>query len=173
MLATNSDTLTVMQSFQEVDAINFLHAAERKVCDQESHGHWVHVLCSSMPDNHKAIPAVWAMKCKTCPDGTLLKHKARLCAGGHQQVYEVNYWDTSSPVVQWITVHLLLILASAENLHTCQVDFVLAFPQADLDVLIYMQLPQGIDDDSQTHVLLLKKNLYGLKHASSLWFEKL
>ena len=173
MSATNSDTLSFTQALQEADAINFLNAAEREVRDHESRGHWARVLRSSMPANHKAIPAVWAMKRKSRPDGTLLKHKARLCAGGHRQVYEVNYWDTYSPVVQWVTVRLLLILASVENLHTRQVDFVLAFPQADLDVLIYMQLPQGFDDDSKTHVLLLKKNLYGLKQASSSWFEKL
>ena len=173
MSATNSDTLSFTQALQEADAINFLNAAEREVRDHESRGHWARVLRSSMPANHKAIPAVWAMKRKSRPDGTLLKHKARLCAGGHRQVYEVNYWDTYSPVVQWVTVRLLLILASVENLHTRQVDFVLAFPQADLDVLIYIQLPQGFDDDSKTHVLLLKKNLYGLKQASSSWFEKL
>lgn len=32
--------------------------------------------------------------------------------------YEINYWDTYSPVAQWVTVRLLLILAFVENLHT-------------------------------------------------------
>ena len=173
MSATNSDTLSFTQALQETNAINFLNAAEREVRDHETRGDWARILCSSMPASHKAIPTVWAMKRKSRPDSTLLKHRARLCAGGHQQVYEVNYWETYSPVVQWVTVWVLLILASVEILHTCQVDFVLAFPQADLDVLIYMQLPQGFDDDSKTHVLLLKKFLYRLKQASSSWFEKL
>ena len=52
------------------------------------------------------------MKRKIRPDGSLVKHKARLCAGGHRQVFELNYWDTYSPVVQWATVRLLLIIAS-------------------------------------------------------------
>jgi hypothetical protein len=170
---TNTDTLTFSQAMREDDAIEFLRAADAEVRDHEQRGHWERVLRSSMPTNHKAIPAVWAMKRKSRPDGTLLKHKARLCAGGHRQIYEVNYWDTYSPVVQWATVRLLLVLAALEGLHTRQVDFVLAFPQADLDVLIYMQLPQGFDEDSQKYVLLLKKNLYGLKQASSSWFDKL
>ena len=113
------------------------------------------------------------MKRKIRPNGSLVKHKARLCAGGHRQAFELNYWDTYSPVVQWATVRLLLIIAYIENLYTRQVDFVLAFPQADLDVVIYMNLPQGFDEGPISSVLLLKKNLYGLKQASMTWFEKL
>jgi hypothetical protein len=141
--------------------------------DHEFPGHWEQVHCTSMPANHKALPAIWAMKRKSRPDGTLLKHKACLCAGRHRQIYKVNYWDTYSPVVQWAMVRLLLVIAALKGLHSRQVDFVLAFPQADLDVLIYMQLPQGFDDDSHTHVLRLRKNLYALKQASSSWFDKL
>ena len=70
-------------------------------------------------------------------------------------------------------VCLLLVISVVENLHTWQVDFVLAFPQASLDVEIYMLLPQGFDADGRDFVLLLQKNLYGLKQASMTWFEKL
>ena len=64
-------------------------------------------------------------------------------------------------------------MASIENLQARQVDFVVAFPQADLDIVIYMNLPQGFDEGPIPSVLLLKKNLYGLKQASMTWFEKL
>ena len=36
-----------------------------------------------------------------------------------------------------------------------------------------MLLPQGFDADGRDFVLLLQKNLYGLKQASMTWFEKL
>ena len=54
----------------------------------------------------------------------------------------------------------------------------LAFPQADLDIDIWMELPIGFQtiedpDHSQLYVLKLKKNLYGLKQASFNWYEKL
>ena len=54
-------------------------------------------------------------------------------------------------------VCLLLVISVVENLHTWQVDFVLAFPQASLDVEIYMLLPQGFDADGRDFVLLLQK----------------
>ena len=70
-----------------------------------------------------------------------------------------------APVVQWMSVRIMLTLASIENLHTKSIDFVLAYPQANLDVDIYMELPQGFNvvPESGRYVLNLQKNLYCLK----------
>ncbi len=55
--------------------------------------------------------------------------------------------------------------------------FVLAFPQADLEIPVFMELPLGFDSpDSQSqkhYVLQLNKRLYGLKQAGYNWFAKL
>ena len=60
------------------------------------------------------------------------------------------------------------------NLSSRCVDFVLAFPQADLDTDIYMKIPQEIQQvDSEQCILKLNKNLYGLKQGSFNWFQKL
>jgi hypothetical protein len=57
------------------------------------------------------------------------------------------------------------------------IDFVLAFPQADVEVPVFMELPLGFDaPDSQNwkhYVLWLNKSLYGLKQAGYNWFAKL
>ena len=45
------------------------------------------------------IMMIWSFKRKRKPDGTLDKHKARLCCHGGQQEWGVNYWDTYAPVV--------------------------------------------------------------------------
>jgi hypothetical protein len=76
------------------------------------------------------------------------------------------------------TVHLLLTLCNIHGLESKSIDFMLAFPQADLDVDIWMELPTGIvvsgkDNESRAYVLKLKKSVYGLKQASLNWFEKL
>ncbi len=53
----------------------------------------------------------------------------------------------------------------------------LAFPQADLDIPVYMELPIGFDPPEEeyckSHVLRLNKSLYGLKHTGYHWFAKL
>jgi hypothetical protein len=77
-----------------------------------------------------------------------------------------------------LTVCLLLTLCNIHGLESKYIDFVLAFPQADLDVNIWMELPMGIiintkSDNSRVYVLELKKSLYSLKKASLNWFEKL
>ena len=87
------------------------------------------------------------------------------------QQWGVSYWETYSPVVNMLTVRLLLALCNIHGLESKSIDFVLAFPQADLDVDIWMKLPVGIvvdqfSNNSRGHVLKLKKSLYGLKQAS-------
>jgi hypothetical protein len=77
-----------------------------------------------------------------------------------------------------LTIHLLLALCNIHGLKSKSVDFILVFPQADLEVNTWMELPQGIKVDctpesSRAYVLKLKKSLYGLKQVSLNWFEKL
>jgi hypothetical protein len=127
----------------------------------------------------KTIMAIWSFKCKQFPGGTLNKHKACLCAHGGQQLWGQNYWETYAPFVTWASVCLLLIVANIHKLESKSIDFVLAFPQADLDVQVYMELPGGVnpvdilDENQRCHVLKLNKSLYGLKEAGYNWFEKL
>ena len=61
------------------------------------------------------------------------------------QQYGVNYWETYSPTVNWIGVLFIMIVAQIIKLDTKAIDFVLAFPQADLNVPVYMELPAGMD----------------------------
>ena len=105
--------------------------------------------------------AIWSFKRKRTPDGRLLKHKARLCAHGGQQRWDVNYWETYSPVVIWMSVRLMLIISIIHDLPVRSVDFVLAFPQADLDVPVFMELPAGLElEDSRPgeYVIKLRKS---------------
>ena len=99
--------------------------------------------------------------------GKVTKYKSRICAHIGMREKRINYWETYAPVVQWMSVRIMLTLAAIENLHTKSIDFVLAYPQADLDVDIYTELPQGfnVGPESRTYVLKLQKNLYCLKQA--------
>ena len=88
----------------------------------------------------KTIQAIWSFKCKRYPDGTLNKHKAQLCVHGGMQQWGVSYWEAYSPVVNMLIVRLLLALCNIHGLESKSIDFILAFPQADLDVDIWMEL---------------------------------
>ena len=102
-----------------------------------------------------------------------------MCAHGGQQTWGLDYWDTYAPVVTWASVYLLLIVAKIQGLQSKSIDFVLAFPQVDLDVPVFMELPAGVnlinvlDENCRCYVLKINKSLYGLKQAGYNWFEKL
>jgi hypothetical protein len=98
-----------------------------------------------------------------------------VCAWWHATVRGVNYWETYAPVVNWISVRFLLIICQISGLDSQALDFILAFPQADLDTPVFMEIPIGISADgieqNQKYVLRLKKSFYGLKQASSNWYS--
>jgi hypothetical protein len=174
----NNENYTFREMLKEDDASGFIKAMIKETQDHESQGHWEIVKRTSIPCEVKTIQAIWSFKRKRFPDGLLNKHKARLCAHGGMQQWGVNYWETYAPVVNWISVRFLLILSKIVGLESRAIDFVLAFPQAELDVPVYMELPIGMEvkgdaGERRTKLLCLKKSLYGLKQASANWHDML
>ena len=49
--------------------------------------------------------------------------------------------ETYSPVVTCQSIWLILILATVNKWHTKQIDFVMAYTQADIKRAAYMELP--------------------------------
>jgi hypothetical protein len=142
---------------------------------------------SSLPPRAKLLSSIWSYRRKRLPNGTLLKHKSRICINGKEQAFGRDYWETYAPVVSWATIRLLILLSTIMNLQTRQVDYTQAFPQAILEDAVFMKVPQGwfvnqkgdlqqhtdpkYNDTS--HYLRLKRNLYGCKQAAQNWFKHL
>jgi len=90
----------------------------------------------------------------------------------------LHYEETYAPVVQWATIRFFISLAILSNWHTRQLDFVLAYTQADIERDLYMKLPAGFtlpdrtitEQDRKDYVLKLEKNLYGQKQAGRVWY---
>ena len=137
---SNNEVFTYTKAIQQPDTDQFIEAMQKEINDNESRDHWEIVLCcNTIPPGMKTIQAIWSFKRKRFPDGTLNKHKVRLCAHGGMQQWGVSYWETYSLVVNMLTVCLLLALCNIHGLHSKSIDFVLAFPQANLDVDIWME----------------------------------
>jgi hypothetical protein len=87
----------------------------------------------------------------------------------------VNYWETYAPLVQWSTTRLFLTLSVLRGWHCRQLDFVLAYTQAESECNIYMAIPQGftVEGNTKDYALKLEKNLYGLKQAGRVWNQHL
>jgi hypothetical protein len=73
-----------------------------------------------------------------------------------------------APVVTWFAIRLMIIFGIIFCWALCQVDFVMAYPQAPIEIDIYMKLPRGIQTahgNSKDHILKLEKNIYSQKQA--------
>jgi uncharacterized protein with PQ loop repeat len=72
----------------------------------------------------------------------IYKHKARLNIHGGQQELGKNYWETYAPVISWEVIRILLVLVIMFDWYTTQIDFVLAYPQVDMECDLYMKIPK-------------------------------
>jgi hypothetical protein len=173
---SSNEVFTYKEAITQEDAHLIVEAMQKEVTDHELRNHWTIVHCSTVPITPKPIQAIWSFKRKQRPDGTLGKHKARLCAHGRMQQWGTNYWETYSPVVNMVTVCLILLLAQIYKLDSKAIDFVLAFLQAELDIDIQMYLPISYqvdtENESKCYIIKLNNSLYGLKQASLNWLEK-
>eukprot|EP00957_Ditylum_brightwellii_P050348 3818099-Ditylum_brightwellii.AAC.1 len=94
----------------------------------------------------KILDSVWAFKQKRdIRTREVLKYKARLNVHGEQRQYGVHYFDTYAPVVTWALVRIVLILLIINRWETCQIDFVIAYPHANIECNLYMKLPTGVE----------------------------
>ena len=80
-------------------------------------------------------------KKKRYPDGLFDNFKARLCVRGDQEVDGTDVFDIFTPVVSWMTVHLLFVISTILNLNKQQVDYTNAFCQVPLEETVYVELP--------------------------------
>ena len=83
--------------------------------------------------------------------------------------YTSNFFKTFSPVVTWFTIRMVLVLLIINIWSTLLVEFVLAFPQANIKVYMCMEIPQGIKTKGismMTHILKILNNLYRQRQVS-------
>ena len=173
MSAMTGDTMYYDQAIREPDAPEFIKSIVKEVNDHIEAKHWELIPREQVPEGVTVLPSVWSMKRKrNIKTRQVYKHKARLNVHGGKQEFGVNYFETFAPVIAWFTIRLILILAQMNGYHTRQIDYVLAFPQAEIEFDMYMELPRGIETKygkQHTHVLKLLKNLYGQKQAGRVW----
>ena len=190
--SADPDTMYLHEAMKEPDKDQFLKAMEKEVGAHTGGGHWTLLERSKVPRGTKVLPAVWSMKRKRrIATREIYKWKARLNIDGSKQVQGINYWETYAPVASWAAIRTVLTLSLLEQWETRQIDFVLAYTQADVECDMYMKIPKGfqvvLEDgkpqlkladpgckaSQDEYVLRLNKNLYGQKQAGRVWNQHL
>ena len=126
------------------------------------------------PHGSPVVGSKWVFTLKFNVDGTIKRYKARLVAQGFSQTEGVDYFETFSPVVNQVTLKLVLATAVKKGWNLNQMDFQTAFLNSPVNEKIYVrQAPGFVVQGKEGHVYLLKKSLYGLKQAPRNWSNML
>ena len=146
---------------------------DKEIGSHDERQNWKVIPLSQVPKGTKLIDTVWTFARKRKLDTReVYKWKARLTVHGGQQIHGINFWDTYAPVVMWPTIRFFFCIALLRQWHTRQVDFVMAYPHALVEVPLYLRIPQGFDPrrgSRKTHALQLLRNVYGQKQAGRVW----
>jgi hypothetical protein len=149
--STDPDTMYHHQAMKQPDKEKFQEAM-RKECEAHyKEGNYKLIQRSELPEGATLLSSVWQMKRKRKPStGEISKYKARMNVDGSQMIKGLHYEETYAPVVQWATIRFLISMAILNNWHTRQLDFVLAYTQADIERDLYMKLPAGFSVPGRT-----------------------
>jgi len=91
--------------------------------------------------------------------------KARLVAKGFRKRVGENFFQTFSPVVDRVSVNMLINIAAIKGLPLFSLDISQAFLQAPIDEDVYIKY--------DGEIYKLKKALYGTKQASRMWNKEI
>jgi len=143
----------------------------------------------SKKDRRSIICCSMFLKEKYKADGSFDEVKARLVAGGHQQVRTVYGDKLSSPTVTIASVFMIGVIAAAERREVVTLDIPGAYLHAKMptDCAVYMRLNKYLSNimiqlnnhyakylnDDGTIVVKLDKALYGCVQSSKLWYDRL
>ena len=147
----DKDIIYYSQARKAADREQFQEAMKREFDVHRERKNWDVVSINDVPEGEKVIDSVWAIRCKGIYWQIIcITHKARLNIDGGQQEFAINFYDIFSPVVDWFAIRILLIHAVIFKWHTRQIYFVLTYPQADIEISLYIKMPAGIKVKNET-----------------------
>jgi hypothetical protein len=142
--STDPDTMYHHQAMKQPDREKFQEAMKKECEAHFKEGNYKLIKKSKLPEGATLLSSVWQMKRKRKPStGEISKYKARRNIDGSQMIKGLHYEETYAPLVQWATIRFFIALAIISKWHTRQLDFVLAYTQADIERDLYMKLPAG------------------------------
>ena len=125
-----------------------------------------------LPKGVIPIDSKFVYTLKTTSDNYIARYKARLTGRGDQMIEGLEFLESYSPVVSWTGIRLFLALTVLLKLTPLQLDCDLAYINAELDEIVYMNPPVG-RELPPGKVWKLCKSLYGLKQSGRNWHKLL
>uniref|UniRef100_A0AAV1VDV7 Reverse transcriptase Ty1/copia-type domain-containing protein n=1 Tax=Peronospora matthiolae TaxID=2874970 RepID=A0AAV1VDV7_9STRA len=104
---------------------------------------------AKLPNGQRAIGTKWVFKIKRKADGSIEKYKARLAAKGFRSKYGIDYTETFSPVVKYVTLRIVIAIFKHFGWTIDQLDVITAFLYGVMKEQVFCVIPEGVelDDD--------------------------
>ena len=95
---------------------------------------------------------------------------------GYHQIPGVDYTENVAPVINDVSLRLVILLWLNNDWHAEIVDVDTAFLYGDLDEEVYMKIPSGYQEvveliDEKNWCLELKMSIYRLVQAARQWWK--
>lgn len=100
---------------------------------------------TQLPKGRKPMKCKWVFKKKFRADGSIERWKARCTAKGFTQRQGIVYQETFAPTPRPETGRIMLALAHQFGWHRRRGDVPTGFLNPDLDIDLYMELPQDFE----------------------------
>ena len=103
-------------------------------------GVWTRIKGTQVPLNRRKIRSTkWVFKRER--DG---QFQARLCGLGYTQIAGVDFNTNYAPVINDVTLRILLVLNMLMNWNADLIDIETVFLHGEMGEVIYMNLPEGL-----------------------------
>jgi hypothetical protein len=146
----------------------WLHAMKKEYDGCLEQQVWEVVDRASLPAGTNVIPVKWVFKIKTDENGKVTKFKARITPKGFKQKFGVDFFEVFANTGKYKSLRAMLSIAARRDMELRQLDVPQAFTQAELEEVVYMEMPEGFGVPGM--VCRLRKALYGLKQAPRNWY---
>uniref|UniRef100_A0AAV1UEL5 Reverse transcriptase Ty1/copia-type domain-containing protein n=1 Tax=Peronospora matthiolae TaxID=2874970 RepID=A0AAV1UEL5_9STRA len=123
---------------------------------------------TNLPDGQHTIDNKLVFKIKWKTDGSIEKYKACLVAKGFKQKYGIEYTETFSPVVKYVTLRMVVAITKYFDWTLDQLDVVTAFLYGKMKEKVFCAIPEGVEVDETFDCFEPVKAIYGLEQASRM-----
>ena len=163
-----SANLSYAAAMKSPQQAQWSEAMASELASLEAMGAW-RVVDMSEAEDKRIIRPLWRLSEKLDENGNVYRLKARLVARG-DMLPRSECPDVHAPVVSSNVLNIFCALAVHYEWTLNHVDFTTAFLNSDLDEVVYMHPPRGMDV-SGGKVLRLLKSLYGLPQSGKNWYN--
>lgn len=168
--AVEDEPQTVEEALASDAAEFWKQAMDEEMASLRANNTWT---LEPAPAGVKPIPCKWVFKVKRDADGNIERYKARLVAKGFKQKAGIDFDEVYAPVSKHASLRALLSVVADEDLELHQLDVKTAFLNGVLEEEIYMEQPEGYQEQGPRVACRLQRALYGLRQAPRAWHTRL